>query len=126
MPMVGHADVESSQEIAHQTSATLMHQMEMPLHFMDHKEKVEEVWQLLQVADMKVVALVGMGGIGRENFFLPILWHPQFSHCLSLTVYGLYMFEHFSVFIVVSINACQPSIVTTAHHHTTGPFCTKL
>ena len=73
MPTVGHAEEESSQEIAHQISATLMHQMEMPLHFMDHEQKVEEVWQLLQVADMKVVALVGMGGIGREKFSLPIL-----------------------------------------------------
>ena len=73
-------DVKSKQEVSKQISVTLEHQREMPEHFINHSERVEQVWQLLQKQGSPVVALVGMGGIGRPYLLLSVLWYPQLQH----------------------------------------------
>ena len=39
----------------------------MPQHFIELDDRVEAVWNKLQVPNKAVVALVGMGGIGEEG-----------------------------------------------------------
>ena len=47
---------------------------EMPQHFIDFGERVEAVWGLFHESDTAVVALVGIGGIGRMGILLAIFW----------------------------------------------------
>ena len=66
-------NVKSMQQVSEKISVTLAHLREMPEHFINHSERVEQVWQLLEKQGMSVVGLVGMGGIGRHNLLLPVL-----------------------------------------------------
>ena len=48
--------------------------MEMPQHFINIHERTEAVWRQLQVPGTAVVALVGMGGVGRIGILLLMFW----------------------------------------------------
>lgn len=48
--------------------ASIIAQKWMPQHFIDIGDRLETVWLMLQQQDTKVVALVGMGGVGRGEF----------------------------------------------------------
>lgn len=65
-----HEAMRSRQGISQDISRIVMRHREMPQHFVELEERVKKVWNLLQVPDVIVVALVGMGGIGREDIFL--------------------------------------------------------
>ena len=54
--------------------------MEMPQHFISFDERIESVWRQLQVPDTAVVALVGMGGIGRIAILLLMFWVVRHFH----------------------------------------------
>ena len=58
--------------------------MEMPQHFINIGERMEAVWCLLQVPDTAVVALIGMGGVGRTGILLLMFWHLWHFHRLGL------------------------------------------
>ena len=54
--------------------------MEMPQHFIIFDEIIEAVWRQLQVSDIAVVALVGMGGVGRIGILLLMFWVVRHFH----------------------------------------------
>lgn len=66
----GHRVARRMQEVSQDISTTLTHLRDMPDHFMNLSERVEAVWDLLQLPDTRIVALVGMGGIGRRDLSL--------------------------------------------------------
>ena len=59
--------VKSRQEISQDISSAMKRQRQMPQHFIELNDRVEAVWNMLQLPNQAVVALVGMGGIGEEG-----------------------------------------------------------
>ena len=58
---------KTREEISQDTSLAMKRQRQMPQHFIELDDRVEAVWNKLQVPNSTVVALVGMGGIGEEG-----------------------------------------------------------
>ena len=59
--------VKSRQEISQDISSAMKRQRQMPQHFIELNDRVEAVWNMLQLPNQAVVALVGRGGIGEEG-----------------------------------------------------------